>query len=310
MRKRFYIQIIVVAIVSMLFSTLYYYSICYGLRKTNESFPGKLNQILYDTTRYDAFFVGTSRVLKNIDPVQFDSVTGISSYNAGIDGANFGLIDMITRHFIQVHHRPRYVFINLDTYTMEKDSSLFYYPQFFPHIQCQGMDKLALIEPKLLLGKKYPFLAVSYMDDYLKGVAFHALSDTCPGCNATFRHRGFSPIGSADYYNTSDEFPLQYTCDMAGFARLDSLCDYCTKQHCTVIFIMAPIFMSTNNKQSNAHLYYSLLRGIEARYNIKEFNYYTDKRFTKNMFYNRTHLNEKGARSYTQILADSFRASQ
>ena len=305
MKKRFYIQILVVALAAMLSSSLYYYSICNGLRSTKEAVPGKLNQILYDTAHYDAVFAGSSRVLKNINPLQFDSLTHIRSYNAGIDGANLTLIDILLRRFIQVHH-PSLVYINLDTYTMESDSSFFYFPQLFPHVRTDEMSALIHTEPKLSLGRRYPFLALSYMDDYLKGVAFHTLFDPYPACDTLYCHNGFAPIVSTEYQGTSEKYTLRFVYTKEGFKKFDSLCDYCTRQHCKVIFIMAPMFNATGFG-SNASGFYTLLREIESKYGIRELNFYTDTRFTKDQFFNMTHLNEKGAVYYTKVLADSFK---
>jgi hypothetical protein len=305
MKQRFYIQLILVAISALLLSSLYYFSICKALQTTKESFPGKLNQIFYDTTAYDAVFVGSSRVMKNIDPLQFDTIAGIHSYNAGIDGANFTLIDFVTRHFI-AGHRPSYVFINIDIYTLQQDSSFFYYTQLFPYIHIDSMDRFIKIEPNLILAKYYPFLAVSYIDDYLKGVSFHTLYDKHPLSDATFIHRGFAPIVSADYQGSADEYPLKFIYSEDGFKKLEALCDYCKAMHCKVFFIMAPIYRAREEKPSNACYFYSRLKPIEEKYNIIEFKFFTNTEFSQKVFFNKSHLNENGARMYTKMLADSF----
>jgi hypothetical protein len=307
MARRFFIQIIIVAAIAMLLSSLYYKSICNNLRETKKGIPGKLNQILYDSDKYDAVFVGSSRVLRNIDPILFDSITGMHSYNAGIDGANLTLIMAMTKNFIDCHKGTKFVFINLDTYTMEQDSSIFYYPQLFPHMDDPDMEALAVIEPKLLLGRKFPFLAISYVDDNLKGAAFQNLYDKCPACDPIFNSRGFAPIGSFEYHGKPDsEEPMRFVCDGMGFKKLDSLCGYCTGQHCKVYFIMAPMYNFNSGNGSNAAAYYTLLQKIELKYSIRELNFYNDKRFTKGFFYNNTHMNINGAEMYSHILADSF----
>ncbi len=305
MRNRFFIQIVAVALFSITAASVYYYHVCNALNKTNEGPTGKLNHILHNTTHYDAVFMGSSRVLRNINPLLFDSLTGILSYNAGIDGANFTLIDILTRRFIE-QHKPKYIFINLDPYTMERDSEVFYYPQFYPHIHDVGMNELAFIEPSLLLGNRYPFIAISYMDDNLKGEATATSFSAENNNDVMLNHRGFEPLLNPDYHGSTDTFSLTLSCDKNAFKKLDSLCAYCTAQHCKVFFMMAPICRATNEHGQNIEIYYSELRNIEARYNISEFNFYDRPGFTKAMFFNQTHINQAGAIVYTRLLADTF----
>lgn len=69
---------------------------------------------------------------------------------------------------------------------------------------------------------------------------------------------------------------------------------------------MAPIYRSIDTGESNAAAYYPHIRAIENKYGISEFNFYTNRSFSKKMFLNLSHLNFIGAHHYTQLLADSF----
>ena len=305
MRNRFFIQIAIVALFSITAASAYYYHVCNALNKTTEGPTGKLNHILHNNTHYDAVFMGSSRVLRNINPLLFDSLTGITSYNAGIDGANFTLINILTRRFIE-QHKPKYIFINLDPYTMERDSEVFYYPQFYPHLHNEEMNELASIEPNLLLGNHYPFIAISYMDDNLKGEATATTFSSENNNDVMLTHRGFEPLLNPDYYGKADTFSLTLSCDKSAFKKLGALCAYCTAQNCKVFFMMAPIYRAGNENGQNLETYYSELRSIEANYNITEFNFYASPGFTKAMFFNQTHINQYGAVIYTELLADTF----
>ena len=305
MGKKFFIHIVSTIGIAVALSSTYYYAVCHGLRHTKEFFPGRLNCILYDTTRYDLVFVGTSRSANLIDPVIFDSLTHLRSYNAGMEGAPYTAIDLFTRRFVANHH-PRYVFINFDTYTMEHENSLYDFPQYYPHLRDSDIAILSKRKVQLALGRYAPFIAVSYIDDYLKGVALDNWMDVYPADDLTYSHRGFSPISTMTYHGTSADFPLAFSYDTVNFKKLDALCRYCTDRHCEVIFIMAPIYRAFENGKTNSGAFYSKLRALESQYHIKELNFYIDNKFTKAMYANRTHLNRRGAVLYSYLLADTF----
>ena len=292
-----------------IFSSLYYYSICHGLRHAKEGIPAKLDHILYDSTRYDALFVGSSRVLRNVNANLFDSLAGVSSYNAGIDGANYTLVDLLIHQFIKYHGAPRYLFINLDTYTMEHDTSFFFYPQFLPYLDDPDIRRMKEREPNLKTGSRYPFLGVTYFNDYLKEVALYSQLNICPAVDSLYLRHGFMPAIDTSYYGVDDVTAMSFATAPERIRQLDSLCSFCSHNHCQLFFIMAPIYRSIDTGTSNAAEYYIHIRDIEKKYCIKELNFFTDRRFSKNMFLNRSHLNFKGAEFYTRILADSFNRS-
>jgi|GEM_PF-5996679 len=306
MLKRFFIQLTIVIVVAGIFSSLYYLSICHGLRHAKEGVPAKLDYIFYDTTKYDVLFVGSSRVLRNINPILFDSISGLHSYNAGIDGANCTLIDLMIRKFLKSHTPPRYLFINLDIYTFEKDTSFFFYPQFLTYMDDPDLQRMKQREPNLTTGSRYPFIGVSYFNDYLKEVAFYTHFNLCPPADSLYLRRGFMPARDTAYHGTDESHPLNYAFVPDRVRRLDELCSFCKQNGCRIFFIMAPIYRSTDSDTGVAKELHAQLRSVESKYDIREFNHYTDRTFPKNEFMNLSHLNYKGADRYTRLIADSF----
>jgi hypothetical protein len=305
MGKRFLVYIITTIVMAMALSTAYYYSVCHGLRHTKEFFFGRLNCILYDSTRYDAVFMGASKVTNDIDPMIFDSLAHLRSYNAGTVGASYSAIDIFTRRFVANHH-PKYVFIGLDIDLLKRENSLYDFPQYYPYLQDSDIAVLSKRKREMAFGKYAPFIAVSYMNDYLKGVAYDDWLDIRPADDLTYSHRGFFPAVVMDFQGTPAPFPLAFTYDTANFKKLDALCRYCTDRHCEIIFIMTPLYGVFENGKTNSAAFYARIRTLESKYRIRELNFYIDSRFTKKMFSNKSHLNHKGAILFSRILADSF----
>jgi hypothetical protein len=291
-------------LIGIALSSLYYYIVCQGLRQTKESFPGRLNTILYDTTRYDVVFMGTSHMSWEVDPFLFDSITRLYSYNAGIEGASFSAIDIFIHRMVANHH-PKFVFLNIDLYLLEKENSLYNFPQYYPHMGDTDIDKLSVRKAELSYGKYAPFIAISYLDDYLKGNGLHGWTGLYPSDDLSHTHRGFSPVYSS-YMGANDSFVITFSYDTANIKKLENLCRYCTSHGCQMLFTMAPIYRSFYSNTGNASDFYRRLRMIEKEYHIPELNFYTSDKFQKKMFANRTHLNHNGAKLYSCILANRF----
>lgn len=291
-------------LIGIALSSLFYYAVCQGLRQTKEFFPGRLNTILYDTARYDVVFMGTSHMSWEVDPLLFDSITKLYSYNAGTEGASFSAIDIFTRRMVANHH-PKFVLLNIDLYLLEKENSLYNFPQYYPYIGDTDIDKLAVRKAELSYGKYAPFIAISYLDDYLKGNALHGWTDLYPSDDLSHKHRGFSPVYSA-YSGENDSFAINFSYDTANITKLKNLCKYCTSHGCQMLFTMAPIYRSFYPNTGNASDFYQRIRMIEEEYHIPELNFFNSDQFQKSMFANRSHLNHTGAKLYSCILANRF----
>jgi hypothetical protein len=189
---------------------------------------------------------------------------------------------------------------------MEHDSSFFSFPQFMPYMSDPDMEKMKRSEPVLSLGKYQPYIAISYLNDYLKEVAFYKQFNITRPADSTGLRKGFAPVIDTVYHGADGEEILNFTHTTEGFAKLDSLCSYCINRGCTVFFIMAPIYRSKYATTDNNRDYLMRLQTIENKYNIREFNFYCNTSFPKRYFLNKSHLNYKGADVYTGLLADSL----
>ncbi len=308
MKKRFYRQVVLVLVLSIGLSSFYYYVTCAGLRHCRKGEPGKISYILYDTTHYAVVFSGSSRISRNVDVQLFQSKTGYKTYNAGIDGAGFTTVDWLTREFIKVHGAPRYIYINIDQSSMEMEAEIFYYPMYYPYLNDDETHQMECTDARLRRGRWLPFLAISDIDDYLKGVAAGAWGADHKSGDSVFDRQGFEPIYTSAYKGKDDSVVLSFDYHASNFVKLDGLCAYCESKGSRVFFLMAPIYGVHDIDTFNTRTFYSCIRDIERKYHIPELNYYSDRRFTHNMFFNSTHLNYRGADLYTVLLADTLMA--
>ncbi len=98
--------------------------ICQGLimtiNKGYRKFNMKFTELFEGHTNHDVLFLGSSRVYYLINPKIIDSVCGVDSYNAGIDGGNLFEFKTSFDAYLQNHPSPRLVVLNIDLHSFTK----------------------------------------------------------------------------------------------------------------------------------------------------------------------------------------------
>ena len=86
-------------------------------KKGNEIFyrndSERFKELKKDKPSYDIIFLGTSRTYAHNDPRIIDSITGLSSYNFGVSGANLLEMNLWFDIYLQHHQSPKLVVLDL-----------------------------------------------------------------------------------------------------------------------------------------------------------------------------------------------------
>src|SRR5688500_12886998 len=103
MKQRVLYQLFFTVALALIVSTSVYYLICKGLRQVKRDAVGKFNFLVNDTTHYNTVFLGSSTLHVGIDPLQFNSITGLNSFNAGLDGMAITEVNMLVKKYMKSH---------------------------------------------------------------------------------------------------------------------------------------------------------------------------------------------------------------
>jgi len=142
-----------------------------GLEKSNEDVIGKLNEIINDTTYYDVLCLGSSRTIAHINPEVITNETGLSVYNAGMNGGCMIDFNALFKVYLARHPAPKMVIIHVDEFTFETQviSEL---PRYFPFIKNKTLyENLVKYDKNVLVVKYIPFLRLMYYNDLFKWIA-------------------------------------------------------------------------------------------------------------------------------------------
>jgi hypothetical protein len=302
MKKRFLIQLGVTLAVVLIIGTVAYYLICAGLRHSKSDAIGKFNYLIHDTTHYNTVFFGSSTFHAGMDPFTYDSLTGSHSYNAAVDGLGITELHMFIRKYFKSHGTPQRIFIGLDEQTLTMQKGVWYFPQYYPFVGDTDLKEMVTLEPKLLLGKYFPPAAVTYFDDPLKNLALIGLLRDRKKTKYDLEPRGFKPIVNKKLSAEAERIAAYFTGSEKGWALLENILAECQSKKVDVSIVLPPRYNYVVAESSAD--FFTQLKMLEQKFGTRTFSYATDSRFSaKELFFDRTHLNDEGARLFTNILA-------
>ena len=143
----------IVMILSAIKSTVPFY---WGQNQKFKLLENKIEYFLENSNQYDVLFFGSSRTYRHIDPLLFDSITGLKSFNFGIAGCSY----------LETH----YLIDNLFKSLVKKDSLIIFLQETAPWPIKD--DNLHSIRSKYYLDIKRLDMALSY---YWKKRNYHQI---------------------------------------------------------------------------------------------------------------------------------------
>lgn len=280
-----------------------------GLRQSHVDFYGKMNAAFDSTKQTNALLVGSSRVLFHLDPKIIDSVTGLNSYNLGLNAASIKTCFNIISGAIKSQKQLKVVVLNIDynIFSIKQDpyKDAYYYP-----FENEGLYVKMTDSGSVSLIHKIKILDVSLYDDYVKYAAIDGLlrpkrvlqyyKGYVPHLELNdFKNKLNSATGKNEIIYSAEAFEV--------FKQCIAIC----KQHTVkLIMVMAPYFKDQSPEKyfTNAAEFINTIKQTAKQNDIPFYNYTNMSVAGKQeYFYNVNHLNIRGATLYTQAVADSLK---
>ncbi|MEO5999793.1 MAG: hypothetical protein ABIO79_12690 [Ferruginibacter sp.] len=281
-----------------------------GLLSSQVDFYGKMNAASDTGKKTNVLIVGSSRALVNVDTRILDSVTGLRSYNYGLNAVTIRTCFNIMKYALHYQNDVKFVLLNIDynMFNVSKDpyKDAYYYP-FEKNFQ----NFLMTDSTANWYIHKLNFLDISLYDDFAKYAAVDGWIR--PGRTIDGVYKGFYPHQTLNDFSESPVNDLSKTeipVNENDFSILNDIAGLCKKANVKLVFVIAPYFKKDfpGNYYTN---YYSLLERIKqvAQQNDILFLDYASLPMAsdKAYFYNGNHLNVKGAGIYSSIVADTIR---
>ena len=238
-----YLKIFFILLIASVLTAVSYKFTSKGLSKYYHHKHERVIEIFTGYTKYDILFIGSSRTHTAIIPKIIDSITGLSSYNAGVDGGIMLDFKMTFDGYLLNHPSPALLVLTIDPASFNRTDTIYDPIQYFPIVGKNDAVKkvFAKMDYSTFILKYIPALSYIYMDDNSKSMALAGLwgkSEILPG---EFEDKGY--LSNTD--NCLD--PVKYRKDSSNIAPVlsrinmfQAIIDICKSKNIQLIITYAP----------------------------------------------------------------------
>lgn len=264
---------------------------------------GELYRITYsiDKTHEDILVFGSSRAEHHYHPEVFQKRLNLSFFNTGLDGEHILFHYALLKGALK-HYTPKVVIldfvagefkINRECY--DKISNLLPYYESHPELR-ELIQLRGPYEKYKLLSKVYPYN--SEILQILQGV--HSSSKP-----SHQEEDGYFPLYNHETARTRKiTYPASYPIDSIKLKIYESFLRDCKKAGTELFVICSPYYVDAQNEEYSIRL----AKELAKKYNVDFLDFSQDPQLSKNMvlFSDPNHLNDSGARIYTNMVIDSI----
>lgn len=274
----------------------------------------KLQTIFDSNNYYDIVFIGSSRTHNSINPRIIDSLTGLSTFNAGFDGAGLPEFKMIFEGYLSKHPPPRKIVLTLDADSFDEIYKFFNYNMYLFFLKHEVVDTtLSGNGFPPLRYKMFPFLRLTEMDDFAKRKAIAGLSGQDELHERSFQYKGYVSNGNTCIYPGLDSIyeKENYRIDPTSVAMLNSMINVCKEKKIELILTYAPEY--NYRLQGYIGNFNEIIDMVASTAAKNRLVFFREDRLEmcreKCFFANYGHLNTAGATEYSILLGRRLKDS-
>src|SRR3954468_23392928 len=208
----------------------------HGLRnQKNDTFP-VINELVRSHENHEVLFVGSSLAKNNINPLVFDSITHLNSYNFGYPGAKIDHGQMIINRYLHSNHPlPKKVILILEPYVLDTTLEINFPVQFYPYYKDPIIYAyVSKYDEDIKLIKHFPFIGITKYNDYLKNLGITGV--LFPNRVTSSLIKGFEPLDETTWKKgkelpenaTNEELKKDKNNIDYGLKCLSEICKQCT----------------------------------------------------------------------------------
>lgn len=295
--KKFLIRTLVFIVLATIVMMVLDLCLSHKLRQRQVGPYACWTDIFHGRITADLVIMGSSRAWVHYDPTILDSVLHTNSYNLGVDGSAFNR--QYTRYLLyrKYNPKPRIIIQNIDFTTLGFTSGYDQY-QYFPYFNDSDVRHTIIpYEQFTLADRTLPFYRYANF-----------------GLQQLFSNQSISVKGYSSKEKDWEVGPIEkgiwtdYAADSRTMVMFEEFLAQATAEDIQVIFVHAPIYSELIKYQNGLDEMWNTYRQLAAKYHIPILNYQNDPICSDtNYFYNRTHLNRKGAELFSRQLANDLK---
>ncbi len=282
-----------------------------GLRKNKSGEFDKLTTIFIKPNSYNTLFIGSSRAESHFVPSIIDSITGLTSFNAGQAGAGLEQSMAVLKSYLVHSVPPCIVVLNIDIQKAASvHDSVYDFPKYFAYLFFnKKLDEyLEFADSRFRCFKWLPFCSMPYMNDYYLSASLRGWSGK-PNEQDKMYIKGFSPEYMKTEVNLEKAYyaAANYELSDSFVKNLRELMLLCRNNHIQLILATTPLYHKAIENAKGMQLMKDLKKIAQDNklpfIDDLDCECCRDKRY----FANPGHLNKEGAFLFSEKFAFQLR---
>lgn len=284
-----------------------------NLKKSNSFVSGEYtvwNDVLEGKINSDLLIYGSSRAWVNISPEILGKKLHTTTYNLGIDGHNFWLQNLRHKQLLKFNKKPKTIIYVVDIITLQQNTELFNYEQFFPYMLWNNYFKNTILPKNDIQNFEFSLPLLRYSGRY-KAIRTAFEMALYPEKNPVQRIRGYQ--GQELSWNKDLEKAekklgsINAVLSAKVIKKFEYFLQECKKDKINVILVYSPEFIEGQKFIENKKDIIMIYNKLSKKYEIPFYDFSGDKMCSnRNLFYNSTHMNKIGAEQFSNQLADTL----
>jgi hypothetical protein len=286
-----------------------------GLRRVKTSSFGVYNRLVNGQINADIVIGGSSRALNNVDPRVIQNMTGLSTFNIGINGSQTDMQVAVFKTYLRHNAKPTLLIHSLDSFTFVTSRGGVFFPgQYLPYLKEDAIyQALSAIDGDTWRARYLPLYGYAVQDmnfTWLTGVR------GLLGWNPREDHYlGFEPRHghwTDDFARFRDSRPdgIRFEIEPEGVRAFDEFMKLCRDLEIRVLLVYSPVYYEMQALENNRDEIFGRFNEIAQRYDAALLDYSRSPiSFRKDYFVNSEHLNAEGAAAFSAELGTALAGS-
>lgn len=281
-----------------------------GLKQTNDNRFGDWNRLFNNEINDDIIIVGNSRAKVHFNPIIIEEITGYCCYNLGKDATNLFLQQPVINSVL-MNAKPKYLVLSLDIGSFQKKQEIFEKEQYLPFLDKPYINPvLSEVDKNVSIEGTFPI--VKYRGQF--NVISKGLKSFLSPVNSYTMQKGFDGR-EREWNNDFNNFKRIMGDDKVllskneienGLTLLKEIILKCKRNNVEVILCQTPKYKELNKYFPQKEEVDIKITRLAKEYNVLYFDLSDEWNENKDMFYNASHLNVKGANKLSQKFSILF----
>ena len=267
----------------------------------------KLDMIVDESARFDAIFIGDSRIQSGVNPCVFDSATGLQSYNISVGGSQYDEMYLLSKVFLEHHPPPALVLLSFDEGKVYRGQKILPYRPEYLFYAYDTTIRRSLVENDFHGNLAYyaPFTNFAFQDDYVRTITFHSPTflsnrneNICKGFINPHINVRTGALNIKNRPQMLEELPFVSPDEM--YALLTKTISLFQSFKTRVILVMPPIHHSATQNYDQLN---KIVRVLQRTEKVEIWDMRSPEGIQEDHFQDQVHLNLPGANQFTLLLA-------